>query len=81
MYQEPITIVLKRRYDQIVARYQRMYEHAAEYGLEDWVNLLSDLLCEICYYHEFSWFEIPLLELRCDQLDHYAFWIQQTYKI
>jgi len=81
MYQRPISISLKDRFTALEVRFVQQWDHKMDYGLEDWVNLLSDLLCEICYLHEFSWVEFPACEYYTDKLSEYAHQIQTTYKI
>jgi hypothetical protein len=80
-YPRPIAAVLKEHFTNLEVRFVHQWDHKDEYGLDDWVNLLSDLLCEICYVHEFSWIEFPALEYYTDKLNEYATQIQTTYKI
>jgi hypothetical protein len=80
-YPRPLHTILKERFTALESRFVQLWDHKEESELDDWVNLLSDLLCEVCYLHEFDWFEIPTCEYYSDKLSEYASMIQTTYKI
>jgi len=80
-YPRSIPSVLKGRFFKLKERFVLYWNMKIDYELADWVNLLSDLLCEICYLHEFNWLEFPQLGEYCTRLSDYATQIQSTYKI
>lgn len=81
MYQRPIKDLLNERFTRYEQVFHGYWNQKDDVLYWEWVNLLSDLLCEIAYLHEFSSVEYPELVTYICTLEEFATRIQTTYKI
>jgi len=80
-YPRPIRVILKERFDKLESQFIQTWKNKDCIEYDEWNDLLSNLLSEICYMESFSLRETPAIEYYCDKLSEYAGMIQSTYKI